>query len=158
MSICVPELQRTCVCWCTTLNVDQRKSFWLFFQINPVEDGARSTLSDSLGIFNAISGTPTSANPPGSSSILWAGRFTAGWCRLRYRWLHKLAASQEETFKHGKPREAIVHRCWFFTRRELEAQMFFIIVLCSFPVETSVSAVDFHSLRTVTHFQVYPLV
>uniref|UniRef100_A0A3B4YRK3 Dedicator of cytokinesis 9b n=1 Tax=Seriola lalandi dorsalis TaxID=1841481 RepID=A0A3B4YRK3_SERLL len=31
-------------------------------QINPVEDGTRSTLSDSMGIFNAISGTPTSAS------------------------------------------------------------------------------------------------
>ncbi|KAM9766712.1 dedicator of cytokinesis protein 9-like isoform 1-T1 [Menidia menidia] len=38
-------------------------------QINPVEDGTRSTLSDSLGIFNAISGTP-SANPHGSTTIL----------------------------------------------------------------------------------------
>ncbi|XP_071320699.1 dedicator of cytokinesis protein 9 isoform X1 [Trachinotus anak] len=35
-------------------------------QINPVEDGVRSTLSDSMGIFNAISGTPASANPHGS--------------------------------------------------------------------------------------------
>ncbi|KAG7235399.1 hypothetical protein INR49_002710 [Caranx melampygus] len=35
-------------------------------QINPVEDGSRSTLSDSMGIFNAISGTPASANPHGS--------------------------------------------------------------------------------------------
>uniref|UniRef100_A0A665UXX5 Dedicator of cytokinesis 9b n=1 Tax=Echeneis naucrates TaxID=173247 RepID=A0A665UXX5_ECHNA len=35
-------------------------------QINPVEDGTRSTLSDSMGIFNAISGTPTSANLHGS--------------------------------------------------------------------------------------------
>uniref|UniRef100_A0A8C4HHZ6 Dedicator of cytokinesis 9b n=1 Tax=Dicentrarchus labrax TaxID=13489 RepID=A0A8C4HHZ6_DICLA len=39
-------------------------------QINPVEDGTRSTLSDSMGIFNAISGTPTSANPHGSTTIL----------------------------------------------------------------------------------------
>uniref|UniRef100_A0A671Z253 Dedicator of cytokinesis 9b n=1 Tax=Sparus aurata TaxID=8175 RepID=A0A671Z253_SPAAU len=39
-------------------------------QINPVEDGARSTLSDSMGIFNAISGTPTSANPHGSTTVL----------------------------------------------------------------------------------------
>ncbi|KAG7254783.1 hypothetical protein CRUP_028085 [Coryphaenoides rupestris] len=40
-------------------------------QINPVEDGNRNTLSDSLGIFNAISGTPTSASPQhGSNSIL----------------------------------------------------------------------------------------
>ncbi|XP_056226490.1 dedicator of cytokinesis protein 9 isoform X3 [Seriola aureovittata] len=31
-------------------------------QINPVEDGTRSTLSDSMGIFNAISGTPTSGS------------------------------------------------------------------------------------------------
>lgn len=34
--------------------------------INPVEDGSRSALSDSMGIFNAISGTPASANPHGS--------------------------------------------------------------------------------------------
>ncbi|XP_031707516.1 dedicator of cytokinesis protein 9 isoform X2 [Anarrhichthys ocellatus] len=39
-------------------------------QINPVEDGTRSALSDSTGIFNAISGTPTSANPHGSTTIL----------------------------------------------------------------------------------------
>nr|XP_033954973.1 dedicator of cytokinesis protein 9 isoform X7 [Pseudochaenichthys georgianus] len=39
-------------------------------QINPVEDGNRSTLSDSMGIFNAISGTPTSATPHGSTTIL----------------------------------------------------------------------------------------
>ncbi|KAJ8003348.1 hypothetical protein DPEC_G00147390 [Dallia pectoralis] len=31
-------------------------------QIIPVEDGARNALSDSLGIFNVISGTPTRAN------------------------------------------------------------------------------------------------
>ncbi|XP_044200993.1 dedicator of cytokinesis protein 9 isoform X4 [Thunnus albacares] len=37
-------------------------------QINPVDDGARNTLSDSMGIFNAISGTPTSAH--GSTTIL----------------------------------------------------------------------------------------
>ncbi|XP_035485670.2 dedicator of cytokinesis protein 9 isoform X6 [Scophthalmus maximus] len=37
-------------------------------QINPVEDGTRSTLSDSMGIFNAISGTPTSANPHGTTT------------------------------------------------------------------------------------------
>ncbi|XP_053273525.1 dedicator of cytokinesis protein 9 isoform X1 [Pleuronectes platessa] len=39
-------------------------------QINPVEDGTRSALSDSMGIFNAISGTPTSANPHGSPTAL----------------------------------------------------------------------------------------
>ncbi|XP_029926252.1 dedicator of cytokinesis protein 9 isoform X5 [Myripristis murdjan] len=39
-------------------------------QINPVEDGTRSGLSDSMGIFNAISGTPTSANPHASTTIL----------------------------------------------------------------------------------------
>ncbi|KAM7365478.1 hypothetical protein PAMP_016399 [Pampus punctatissimus] len=39
-------------------------------QINPVDDGSRSALSDSMGIFNAISGTPTSANPHGSTTIL----------------------------------------------------------------------------------------
>ncbi|XP_055361068.1 dedicator of cytokinesis protein 9 isoform X6 [Betta splendens] len=39
-------------------------------QINPVEDGSRSALSDSMGIFNAISGTPTSANAHGSTTIL----------------------------------------------------------------------------------------
>ncbi|GLD64791.1 dedicator of cytokinesis protein 9-like isoform X2 [Lates japonicus] len=39
-------------------------------QINPVEDGTRNALSDSMGIFNAISGTPTSANPHGSTTIL----------------------------------------------------------------------------------------
>nr|XP_019960044.1 PREDICTED: dedicator of cytokinesis protein 9-like isoform X6 [Paralichthys olivaceus] len=39
-------------------------------QINPVEDGARSALSDSMGIFNAISGTPTSANPHSSTTTL----------------------------------------------------------------------------------------
>ncbi|XP_028427773.1 dedicator of cytokinesis protein 9 isoform X2 [Perca flavescens] len=39
-------------------------------QINPVENGTRSTLSDSVGIFNAISGTPTSAHPHGSTTIL----------------------------------------------------------------------------------------
>ncbi|KAF3706389.1 Dedicator of cytokinesis protein 9 [Channa argus] len=38
-------------------------------QINPVDDASRTTLSDSLGIFNAISGTPTSANPHGSTTI-----------------------------------------------------------------------------------------
>ncbi|XP_041835168.1 LOW QUALITY PROTEIN: dedicator of cytokinesis protein 9-like [Melanotaenia boesemani] len=38
-------------------------------QINPVEDGSRSTLSDSLGIFNAISSTP-STNPHGSTTVL----------------------------------------------------------------------------------------
>ncbi|KAM6893914.1 dedicator of cytokinesis protein 9-like [Xenentodon cancila] len=38
-------------------------------QISPVEDNARTTLSDSLGIFNAISGSP-SANPHGSTTIL----------------------------------------------------------------------------------------
>ncbi|KAM4710943.1 dedicator of cytokinesis protein 9-like isoform 1-T1 [Anableps anableps] len=38
-------------------------------QINPVEDGTRSTLSDSMGIFNAISGTP-STNSHGSTTIL----------------------------------------------------------------------------------------
>uniref|UniRef100_A0A3Q3M1Q5 Dedicator of cytokinesis 9b n=1 Tax=Mastacembelus armatus TaxID=205130 RepID=A0A3Q3M1Q5_9TELE len=38
--------------------------------ITPTDDGARSTLSDSMGIFNAISGTPTSANPHGSTTIL----------------------------------------------------------------------------------------
>ncbi|XP_074520400.1 dedicator of cytokinesis protein 9 isoform X4 [Halichoeres trimaculatus] len=35
-------------------------------QINPVEDGTRSALSDSMGIFNAISGTPSG----GSTTIL----------------------------------------------------------------------------------------
>ncbi|KAM6958211.1 dedicator of cytokinesis protein 9-like isoform 5-T5 [Tautogolabrus adspersus] len=39
-------------------------------QINPVDDGTRSALSDSMGIFNAISGTPTSANTQGSTTIL----------------------------------------------------------------------------------------
>uniref|UniRef100_A0A7N6F9U0 Dedicator of cytokinesis 9b n=1 Tax=Anabas testudineus TaxID=64144 RepID=A0A7N6F9U0_ANATE len=39
-------------------------------QINPVEDGTRSTLSDSMGIFNTISGTPTGANAHGSTTIL----------------------------------------------------------------------------------------
>uniref|UniRef100_A0A8C5CC43 Dedicator of cytokinesis 9b n=1 Tax=Gadus morhua TaxID=8049 RepID=A0A8C5CC43_GADMO len=39
-------------------------------QINPTDDGNRNTLSDSLGIFNAISGTPTSANTHGSNSVL----------------------------------------------------------------------------------------
>ncbi|XP_047432549.1 dedicator of cytokinesis protein 9-like isoform X9 [Mugil cephalus] len=39
-------------------------------QINPVEDGTRSTLSDSMGIFNAISGTPTNANMHASTTIL----------------------------------------------------------------------------------------
>ncbi|XP_041637733.1 dedicator of cytokinesis protein 9-like isoform X2 [Cheilinus undulatus] len=39
-------------------------------QIIPVDDGTRSTLSDSMGIFNAISGTPTSANSHGSTTIL----------------------------------------------------------------------------------------
>uniref|UniRef100_A0A3B3WRX1 Dedicator of cytokinesis 9b n=1 Tax=Poecilia mexicana TaxID=48701 RepID=A0A3B3WRX1_9TELE len=39
-------------------------------QINPVEDGTRSTLSDSMGIFNAISGTPSSANSQGSTTVL----------------------------------------------------------------------------------------
>ncbi|XP_022057668.2 dedicator of cytokinesis protein 9 isoform X5 [Acanthochromis polyacanthus] len=39
-------------------------------QINPVDDGTRSALSDSMGIFNAISGTPTGANPPGCSTVL----------------------------------------------------------------------------------------
>ncbi|KAM7375212.1 hypothetical protein PAMA_014344 [Pampus argenteus] len=34
-------------------------------QINPVDDGSRSALSDSMGIFNAISGTPT-----GSTTML----------------------------------------------------------------------------------------
>ncbi|KAK2856743.1 hypothetical protein Q5P01_005478 [Channa striata] len=38
-------------------------------QINPVDEGSRSTLSDSVGIFNAISGTPASANPHGSTTI-----------------------------------------------------------------------------------------
>lgn len=42
----------------------------LFSQIFPVEDGARNALSDSMGIFNAISGTPTSANPHGTTTIL----------------------------------------------------------------------------------------
>ncbi|CAK6965515.1 dedicator of cytokinesis protein 9 isoform X2 [Scomber scombrus] len=37
-------------------------------QINPVDDGTRNTLSDSMGIFNAISGTPTSAHS--STTIL----------------------------------------------------------------------------------------
>lgn len=46
-------------------------------QINPVEDGTRSALSDSMGIFNAISGTPTSAHPHGSAAILWDGRFNS---------------------------------------------------------------------------------
>ncbi|XP_068165077.1 dedicator of cytokinesis protein 9 isoform X5 [Antennarius striatus] len=39
-------------------------------QINPVDDGARNALSDSMGIFNAISGTPTGANPHGATTIL----------------------------------------------------------------------------------------
>uniref|UniRef100_A0AAQ4NVN8 Dedicator of cytokinesis 9b n=1 Tax=Gasterosteus aculeatus aculeatus TaxID=481459 RepID=A0AAQ4NVN8_GASAC len=39
-------------------------------QINPVDDGTRNALSDSVGIFNAISGTPTSASPHGSTTIL----------------------------------------------------------------------------------------
>ncbi|XP_053722873.1 dedicator of cytokinesis protein 9 isoform X5 [Synchiropus splendidus] len=39
-------------------------------QINPAEDSNRSTLSDSLGIFNAISGTPSSASPRSSTSII----------------------------------------------------------------------------------------
>ncbi|XP_008423134.1 dedicator of cytokinesis protein 9-like isoform X4 [Poecilia reticulata] len=39
-------------------------------QINPVEDGTRSTLSDSMGIFNAISGTPSSTNSQGSTTVL----------------------------------------------------------------------------------------
>ncbi|CAL1598352.1 unnamed protein product [Knipowitschia caucasica] len=39
-------------------------------QIFPVEDGSRNALSDSMGIFNAISGTPTSANPHASTTIL----------------------------------------------------------------------------------------
>ncbi|XP_047211342.1 dedicator of cytokinesis protein 9-like isoform X6 [Girardinichthys multiradiatus] len=38
-------------------------------QINPVEDGTRSTLSNSMGIFNAISGT-SSTNSHGSTTIL----------------------------------------------------------------------------------------
>ncbi|XP_017282313.1 dedicator of cytokinesis protein 9 isoform X4 [Kryptolebias marmoratus] len=38
-------------------------------QINPSEDGTRSTLSDSMGIFNAISGTPSAA-PHASTTIL----------------------------------------------------------------------------------------
>lgn len=38
--------------------------------INPVEYGTRSNLSDSMGIFNTISGTPTSANPHGLTAIL----------------------------------------------------------------------------------------
>ncbi|XP_043966227.1 dedicator of cytokinesis protein 9 isoform X7 [Gambusia affinis] len=38
-------------------------------QINPVEDGTRSTLSDSMGIFNAISGTPNT-NSQGSTTVL----------------------------------------------------------------------------------------
>lgn len=43
---------------------------YFFPQINPVEDSPRSPLSDSVGIFHAISGTPTSA----STSILWYRR------------------------------------------------------------------------------------
>ncbi|XP_030604322.1 dedicator of cytokinesis protein 9-like isoform X2 [Archocentrus centrarchus] len=39
-------------------------------QINPVEYGTRSNLSDSMGIFNTISGTPTSANPHGLTAVL----------------------------------------------------------------------------------------
>ncbi|XP_016894015.1 dedicator of cytokinesis protein 9-like isoform X3 [Cynoglossus semilaevis] len=39
-------------------------------QINPVEDSSRSALFDSMGIFNAISGTPTSASPHGSTTVL----------------------------------------------------------------------------------------
>ncbi|XP_056157186.1 dedicator of cytokinesis protein 9-like [Lampris incognitus] len=39
-------------------------------QINPVEDGTRNALSDSLGIFNAISGTQTNANPHSSTGML----------------------------------------------------------------------------------------
>ncbi|XP_027867128.1 dedicator of cytokinesis protein 9-like isoform X8 [Xiphophorus couchianus] len=38
-------------------------------QINPVEDGTRTTLSDSMGIFNAISGTPNT-NSQGSTTVL----------------------------------------------------------------------------------------
>ncbi|RVE75246.1 hypothetical protein OJAV_G00015200 [Oryzias javanicus] len=36
-------------------------------QINPIEDGSRNTLNNSMGIFNAISGTPS---PHGSTTIL----------------------------------------------------------------------------------------
>lgn len=43
------------------------------FQISPVEDGMKSVLPDSLHIFNAISGTPTSATIqgiPSTSSVV----------------------------------------------------------------------------------------
>nr|XP_020441761.1 LOW QUALITY PROTEIN: dedicator of cytokinesis protein 9-like [Monopterus albus] len=39
-------------------------------QINPVDDGRRSTPSDSVGIFSTINGTPSSAIPHGSTTIL----------------------------------------------------------------------------------------
>ncbi|KAM9327750.1 dedicator of cytokinesis protein 9-like [Pholidichthys leucotaenia] len=39
-------------------------------QISPIEDGSRNALSDSMGIFNAISGTPTSGHPHSSTTIL----------------------------------------------------------------------------------------
>lgn len=42
-------------------------------QISPVEDGMKSVLPDSLHIFNAISGTPTSTiiqGIPSSSSVV----------------------------------------------------------------------------------------
>lgn len=45
-------------------------------QISPVEDGMKSVLPDSLHIFNAISGTPTSVTiqgVPHSASVIWSG-------------------------------------------------------------------------------------
>lgn len=53
-----------------------------------------------MGIFNAISGTPTSANTHSSTTILWYGCFTPDSRLIHHYWLIKLPASQEETIKY----------------------------------------------------------
>lgn len=79
-----------------------------------------------MGIFNAISGTPTSANPHGSTTILWYSQ-THAFVTTK-DWLNYLQVKRNQSGCILTQPEAIIH-CFFFslyfcTRHELENMVF----------------------------------
>lgn len=120
--------------------------------INPVDDGARNTLSDSMGIFNAISGTPTSAH--GSTTILWYSQ-THTFITTK-DWLNYLQVKRKQFGHILRQPEAIIH-CFFFSLSLFlympwagkygVHSLLSVGPLFLFPMETPVNTVDFQALR-----------
>lgn len=96
--------------------------------INPVDDGARNTLSDSMGIFNAISGTPTSAH--GSTTILWYSQ-THTFITTK-DWLNYLQVKRKQFGHILRQPEAIIH-CFFFSL-SISVHAMSWEIWCSLPV------------------------